>query len=136
MKLAVAFVLAIALCAVAVNAKSKYDDVKNLSVGVKFKPEKCDKKTKSGDTLKIHYTGTLTNGEKFDSSVDRGDPFQFTLGRGQVIKGWDEGLTNMCIGEKRKLVIPSNKGYGERGSPPKIPGGATLIFETELIDIL
>jgi len=83
----------------------------------------------------MHYTGMLTDGSKFDSSLDRGTPFDFTLGAGQVIKGWDQGLTNMCIGEKRRLKIPSDLGYGDRGSPPKIPGGATLVFDVELLDI-
>ena len=87
-------------------------------------------------TVLQHYTGTLyKDGSKFDSSLDRDSPFDFTLGAGQVIKGWDEGLLGMCVGEKRKLVIPSAKGYGDSGSPPKIPGGATLVFEVELLKI-
>ncbi|CAL4953060.1 unnamed protein product [Urochloa decumbens] len=92
---------------------------------------------KSGDVteLQIGVKGTLTDGSVFDSSYDRGDPFEFTLGNGQVIKGWDQGLLGMCVGEKRKLKIPAKMGYGERGSPPKIPGGATLIFDTELIAV-
>lgn len=83
----------------------------------------------------MHYTGTLESGEKFDSSLDRGTPFEFTLGQGQVIAGWDRGLMGMCVGEKRRLRIPSHLGYGEHGSPPKIPGGATLVFEVELLEI-
>jgi FKBP-type peptidyl-prolyl cis-trans isomerase len=83
----------------------------------------------------MHYTGKLEDGTEFDSSIPRGDPLAFTLGAGQVIKGWDQGLLNMCEGEKRKLVIPSDLGYGANGAPPKIPGGATLIFEVELIKI-
>eukprot|EP01119_Soliformovum_irregulare_P005635 TRINITY_DN17394_c0_g1_i1.p1 TRINITY_DN17394_c0_g1~~TRINITY_DN17394_c0_g1_i1.p1 ORF type:complete len:141 (+),score=36.58 TRINITY_DN17394_c0_g1_i1:29-451(+) len=106
-----------------------------LRIGVTHRPETCDRKTKAGDTLKIHYTGTLQDGTKFDSSLDRGDPFSFRLGSGQVIKGWDQGLNGMCVGEKRRLTIPSHLGYGDRGSPPTIPGGATLIFTTELIAI-
>ncbi|XP_022682076.1 peptidyl-prolyl cis-trans isomerase FKBP15-2 isoform X2 [Setaria italica] len=92
---------------------------------------------KSGDVteLQIGVKGTLIDGSVFDSSYDRGDPFEFTLGNGQVIKGWDQGLLGMCVGEKRKLKIPAKMGYGERGSPPKIPGGATLIFDTELIAV-
>jgi FK506-binding protein 2 len=70
----------------------------------------------------IMLQGSLTDGSVFDSSYDRGDPFEFTLGNGQVIKGWDQGLLGMCVGEKRKLKIPAKMGYGERGSPPKIPG--------------
>ena len=77
--------------------------------------------------------GTLTDGTKFDSSLDRGDPFAFTLGAGQVIKGWDQGILGMCVGEKRKLRIPADLGYGARGAPPTIPPGATLLFETELM---
>ena len=83
----------------------------------------------------MHYTGTLTDGTKFDSSRDRDSPFQFQLGAGQVIKGWDQGLMGMCIGEKRKLTIPPELGYGDRGAGGQIPGGATLIFETELLAI-
>nr|CAD7198753.1 unnamed protein product [Timema douglasi] len=79
--------------------------------------------------------GTLEDGTEFDSSYGRNQPLTFTLGSGQVIKGWDQGLLAMCEGEKRKLVIPSELGYGESGAPPKIPGGATLIFEVELVKI-
>ena len=99
----------------------------SLRIGVKYKPAVCDRQATNGDKLSMHYTGTLyKDGSKFDSSVDRGDPFSFTLGQGQVIKGWDEGVAGMCVGEKRKLVIPSGKGYGPGGSGAKIPGGATL----------
>eukprot|EP00271_Cylindrocystis_brebissonii_P009935 TRINITY_DN2563_c0_g1_i1.p1 TRINITY_DN2563_c0_g1~~TRINITY_DN2563_c0_g1_i1.p1 ORF type:complete len:172 (+),score=20.85 TRINITY_DN2563_c0_g1_i1:68-517(+) len=110
-------------------------DVTKLQIGVKFKPEKCVVKAHKGDKVKVHYTGTLTDGTEFDSSVGRGQPFEFTLGEGQVIKGWDNGLAGACLGEKRKLKIPSSMGYGDRGSPPKIPGGATLIFMTELMGV-
>ena len=88
-----------------------------------------------GQTAVVHYTGTLVDGTKFDSSVDRGQPFEFQLGRGMVIKGWDEGVATMKVGGKRRLVVPARLGYGERGSPPKIPGGATLIFDVELLDV-
>jgi len=110
---------------------------KGLQIGVKKRvdPEQCKMKSKKGDSLQMHYTGKLEDGTEFDSSIPRGDPFTFTLGSGQVIKGWDQGLIGMCEGEKRRLVIPSDLGYGDRGSPPKIPGGATLIFEVELIKI-
>ncbi len=92
----------------------------------------------AGQYVSVHYTGWLyengEQGEKFDSSKDRNDPFAFPLGAGMVIKGWDEAFASMKKGEKRTLIIPHWLGYGDRGSPPKIPGKATLIFEVELID--
>jgi FKBP-type peptidyl-prolyl cis-trans isomerase len=91
---------------------------------------------KSGDKLRVHYTGRLLDGTKFDSSLDRGEPFELTLGAGGVIKGWDEGLPGMKKGGKRKLVIPSELAYGKLGSPPKIPADAPLEFEIELLEIV
>lgn len=88
-----------------------------------------------GKKIKVHYTGTLTNGDKFDSSVDRGEPFTFMLGAGEVIKGWDEGFAGMKVGGKRKLTIPYPMAYGEMGRPPKIPPKSTLIFDVELLGV-
>ncbi|OWY56416.1 hypothetical protein AA0114_g6435 [Alternaria tenuissima] len=100
------------------------------------KPAECTRKTQKGDTVSMMYKGTLqSDGSKFDSSYDRGTPFSFTIGKGQVIKGWDQGLLDMCIGEGRKLIIPPNLAYGNRAMGTKIPAGSTLIFETELMGI-
>jgi FKBP-type peptidyl-prolyl cis-trans isomerase FkpA len=91
---------------------------------------------KAGDKLRVHYTGTLTDGSEFDSSRKEGrTPFEFTLGQGNVIKGWDQGLVGMKVGGKRKLRIPGELAYGERGSPPKIGPNATLLFDIELLEI-
>jgi FKBP-type peptidyl-prolyl cis-trans isomerase FkpA len=93
------------------------------------------KAAQSGDKVRVHYTGTLMNGKKFDSSRDHGTPFDFTLGKSEVIKGWDEGVVGMKVGGKRRLVIPEALGYGEAGSPPNIPSRAGLKFEIELLAI-
>lgn len=89
----------------------------------------------AGKTASVHYTGWLENGKKFDSSVDRGQPFSFPLGSGRVIKGWDEGVQGMKVGGKRKLTIPSDLGYGSRGAGGVIPANATLIFDVELLGV-
>ncbi len=89
----------------------------------------------AGKTVTVHYTGWLTNGKKFDSSVDRGQPFVFPLGAGQVIKGWDEGVAGMKVGGKRQLKVPAAAGYGARGAGGVIPPNATLIFDVELLGV-
>jgi len=98
-------------------------------------PTRCSKVSKVGDKLSMHYTGKLIDGRKFDSSRDRNKPFDFTLGVGQVIQGWDEGVRGMCVGEKRTLIIPPLMAYGEEGVGSVIPPCATLVFDIELLDI-
>ena len=88
-----------------------------------------------GDTVVVHYTGWLMDGTKFDSSVDRGQPFDFVLGQGRVIKGWEEGVGSMNVGGKRELIIPPDLAYGDRGAGGLIPAGATLKFEVELLEL-
>ncbi|KAK9900555.1 hypothetical protein P389DRAFT_14503 [Cystobasidium minutum MCA 4210] len=134
------FILLTLLAAISVlahgNGKSRGPaGSSQLRIGVKYKPTDCPIKSRPGDHLSMHYDGQLEDGTPFDSSRDRGQPFDFTLGTKQVIPGWDQGLVDMCIGEKRKLKIPPHLAYGDDESGP-IPPDSTLIFEVELLDIL
>ncbi|XP_049833875.1 peptidyl-prolyl cis-trans isomerase FKBP2 [Schistocerca gregaria] len=139
MKCNVVLVVLVLICSAVVSGAEKSNEnqqtKKKLQIGVKKRPDKCEYKSKKGDFLHVHYKGSLEDGNEFDSSYGRGQPLTFTLGSGQVIRGWDKGLIGMCEGEKRKLVIPPELGYGASGSPPKIPKHATLIFEVELVKI-
>merc|ERR1712037_424131 len=121
---------------VLVGAVLSEPEVKDSGLMVEHvsKPDSCDKVARNGDMLSMYYTGTLEDGKKFDSSYDRSEPFKFQIGVGQVIKGWEEGVLGMCVGEKRKLIVPPALGYGDQGAGDIIPGGATLFFEVELID--
>lgn len=103
-------------------------EIKDLIVGT-------GKAVKPGDTVVMNYRGTLTDGKEFDSSYKRNQPFETTIGTGQVIKGWDQGVPGMKVGGKRRLVIPPDLAYGKQGAPPTIPPDATLIFEVELLQI-
>lgn len=105
--------------------------------GLKYIDEKAGDGAQpgTGQTVTVHYTGTLENGKKFDSSKDRDQPFSFTIGVGEVIKGWDEGVMTMKVGGKRRLIIPSDLGYGSRGAGGVIPPNATLVFDVELLDV-
>ncbi|XP_027841677.2 uncharacterized protein LOC114123029 [Aphis gossypii] len=130
----------VAACAVAALAqKTAEHQSETLANGLKieyvYTLEGCEPKSKNNDMLTMHYTGKLVDGTKFDSSHDREQPFTFQLGVGQVIKGWDLGLTKMCVGEKRRLTIPASLAYGDRGAGNVIPGGATLVFDVELLNV-
>jgi FKBP-type peptidyl-prolyl cis-trans isomerase len=121
------------------DKKSDAKDAKTVTTasGLKYVDQKVGDgaEAKKGSKVAVHYTGTLESGKKFDSSRDRDEPFTLTLGAGMVIKGWDEGLQGMKVGGKRKLIIPPNLGYGERGAGGVIPPNATLIFEVELLKV-
>uniref|UniRef100_A0A6A7G209 peptidylprolyl isomerase n=2 Tax=Hirondellea gigas TaxID=1518452 RepID=A0A6A7G209_9CRUS len=106
-----------------------------LSVDVLKRSPNCTKSSSTGDTLSVHYTGSLTNGTIFDSSLPRGQTFKFRLGVGEVIPGWDQGLLGMCGGERRRLVVPPGLAYGDQGAGGVIPPGATLVFDVELVEI-
>jgi peptidylprolyl isomerase len=134
---AIPVVAAVALVVLTAVADEKKDEkVVTTSSGLKYVELKLGdgKEAKEGSVVKVHYTGTLENGKKFDSSVGK-DPFEVTIGKSRVIKGWTEGLQGMKAGGKRKLIIPPDLGYGADGSPPVIPGNAILIFEIEMIEV-
>jgi FKBP-type peptidyl-prolyl cis-trans isomerase len=119
------------------DSKVKKMEYVTTKSGLKYLDEKVGTgaEAKAGDAVSVHYTGTLKNGKKFDSSRDRKEPFTFNLGAGQVIKGWDEGVAGMKVGGKRKLIIPSELAYGKRGAGNVIPPDAELTFEVELLEI-
>ena len=131
-KILIISAVAAILCAGAVYAQSNRLVATDLVVGT-------GKQARSGTTVKVHYTGWLYNngkkGSKFDSSLDRGEPFKFDLGAGEVIKGWDQGVVGMKVGGKRQLIIPPGLAYGERGAGGAIPPNATLMFEVQLPDV-
>jgi len=118
-------------------AEEKTPETITTESGLRYKiiKEGTGPKPQKGDKVKVHYTGKLTDGTVFDSSKNRG-PFVFNVGTGRVIKGWDEGVIDMKVGEVRELVIPPDLAYGKRGAPPVIPPDATLVFEVELLEIV
>nr|XP_037276942.1 FK506-binding protein 2-like [Rhipicephalus microplus] len=127
--------LALLIALVVCTQPALSDGDAELKVEIVKSSDSCSRKSKKGDILSMHYTGTLVDGKEFDSSRQRGEPFRFQIGLGQVIKGWDQGLLDMCVGDKRKLTVPPSLGYGEAGAGDRIPPGATLVFETELTKI-
>jgi len=136
-KLAMAAALASLLAIPAVAAEKKVKAMTTTVSGLRYVDVVVGKGAApvAGKQVKVHYTGTLENGKKFDSSVDSNQPFSFVIGVGQVIKGWDEGVMSMKVGGKRKLVVPANLGYGARGAGGVIPPDATLLFDVELLEV-
>lgn len=125
-----------------IGATGEMPDIENMEMmttntGLKYYPVQEGKGAtpEQGQTAVVHYTGWLTDGKKFDSSLDRGQPFEFPVGQGRVIRGWDEGVAAMKVGGKRVLVLPPELAYGDRGAGGVIPPGATLVFEVELLEV-
>jgi len=130
MKLLMVVLVASGVCAERQKTES------GLEIELLSKPDSpSDRVARNGDLLEMHYTGTLEDGKKFDSSRDRAEPFKFQIGVGQVIKGWEEGVLGMMVGEQRRLIVPPALGYGDQGAGDIIPGGATLYFDVELMGI-
>jgi peptidylprolyl isomerase len=135
------FAAAVAFALIAPAARAQEPGYTKTESGLQYKDEKVGQgaQPNAGDKCSVHYTGWLyeggKKGQKFDSSVDRGEPFAFSVGRGQVIKGWDEGVASMKIGGKRTLIIPPSLGYGARGAGGVIPPNATLMFDVELLGV-
>lgn len=121
----------------AVAEPTQPGETKTTIGGVKYETIKAGNgdQAKTGQQVRVHYVGKLDNGVTFDSSRERGTPFTFQLGAGGVIKGWEQGIPGMKVGEVRRLTIPPEMGYGPQGHPPSIPGGATLVFEVELLGV-
>lgn len=136
-KLVPSIFIAVLLALPAYSAETKVNRMTTTDSGLKYVDVVVGNGASpvQGKQVTVHYTGTLENGKKFDSSVDRNKPFSFVIGVGQVIKGWDEGVMGMKVGGKRKLVIPANLGYGARGAGGVIPPGATLFFDVELLSV-
>lgn len=133
----VAFVILVVFLAVPSFAAQDAKKTVTTASGLKYVDEVVGKGASptAGKQVKVHYTGTLENGKKFDSSVDRKEPFSFVIGVGQVIPGWDEGVMSMKVGGKRKLIIPPSLAYGTQGAGGVIPPNATLLFDVELLDV-
>ena len=133
------FLISISACADPQNGKAAQDEAEEVvtPTGLKYVDLEVGDgpEATSGKNVEVHYTGWLENGTKFDSSLDRQEPFTFRLGAGEVIEGWDQGVAGMKVGGKRKLIIPPDLGYGEQGAGGAIPPGATLIFEVELLGV-